>query len=230
MSDLRVPDREPLAVFAAGVLAGALVVGLTWLGFSVVHSGHPDDRARPDASGARLLSGSSADQTAIARAQDCAGVYYAQKPPLQAADAALAQWEVHIGAMNKLVTGAISLQQATQFWNDTRVGAKANLQAFARAEKRYSKRSDHCPKSWMASADQDLRRCHAAVVARNHSLHLADVTLATWRHHVMSMDMLRSGKLSPQAAERMWLDSWMRGNRQVHAFTRSRAAAKHLSC
>jgi hypothetical protein len=38
----------------------------------------------------------------------------AQIRPLRTAEASLAQWEIHIGAMNKLVTGAITLEQASE--------------------------------------------------------------------------------------------------------------------
>jgi hypothetical protein len=54
--------------------------------------------------------------------QRCSQAAVALKHTLHHAAGSVAQWEVHVGAMNKLVTGVISLRQATAFWNQTRVG------------------------------------------------------------------------------------------------------------
>jgi hypothetical protein len=226
-------NREPIKIFAIGAVVGAIVIGLAWFGYSLVSSdgSASNDSGRPVAGTLKVSDKPpSAAQLAVTRVQDCAGVYVAQTAPLQAADASLAQWEVHIGAMNKLVTGVISLQQATQFWNSTRVGAQAKLKQFDAARREYDHRTQRCPNRWMASANADLKRCHAAVTARNHVLRLADVALGTWRHHVMHMEMLRNGQMSPHRAETLWLHSWMTGNRQVHAYTRAAAATKHQVC
>lgn len=225
--------REPVMLFAVGAVVGAVVIGLAWLGYSMVHSDRSDQPGRPAAAAREprvLDKPPPAQQVAATRVRNCAAVYLAQNAPLQAADASLAQWEIHIGAMNKLVTGAITLKQATQFWNATRVGAQARLKQFDAARRHYEQRTERCPARWMATHNRDVRRCHEAVAARNRTLHLASVALATWQHHVMHMEMLRRGEMTPQRAEQLWLQNWMKGNRQVRAYHRAAAAAKHHAC
>ena len=107
--------------FLAGAIAGALAVAIAWWGASLV-SPEPSKEQPPaqrdtaslagSRSGDRALSGDGAETPYLAR---CREVFAAQRRPLGTAADSLSQWEVHIGAMNKLVTGAITLPQATQF-------------------------------------------------------------------------------------------------------------------
>ena len=99
----------------------------------------------------------------------CREVFDAQSAPLRAAAASLGQWEVHIGAMNKLVVGAITLKQATQFWNQTRVGASTKLKSFAAAREPFQQRSARCPtpSNSGTAIPVERRACYRAVAARN---------------------------------------------------------------
>lgn len=161
----------------------------------------------------------------------CQRVYDTQTPPLQAADPAMSQWEIHIGAMNKLVTGAISLRQATAFWNQTRVGAKHRLAHYDRAQQRYAQRTVHCPEPGPAHrAQPGAERCFRAVAARRHTIRLATIALRTWKLHVHHMEMLRNGQMTPSMAEQMWLRSWRTGNRQVHDFRVAARASTGATC
>ena len=148
----------------------------------------------------------------------CEEVYTVQVRPLKAVGPAMTQWEIHIGAMNKLVGGAISLAQAQQFWNQTRKGAARNLAEFGDAERVLDQRTARCPMPLRPAASEELRGCAAVVAARHRELDRAAVALDTWRTHVEHMEMLRRGEMSPEEATQLWLQSWREGSRQVAAY------------
>jgi hypothetical protein len=140
------------------------------------------------------------------------------------------QWQIHIGAMNQLVLGAISLQQATQFWSQTRVGAHARLRAFREAEAPLRQPSVLCPAAPTTASPGKVVRCEKAVAARFHVLGTAQVALGTWRTHVMHMEMLRDGTMTPQQAEAAWLKSWHEGQREVTRYRTAAQAAQGPRC
>jgi len=161
----------------------------------------------------------------------CLEVYAAQQQPLETAAASMSQWEVHIGAMNKLVDGAITLTQATQFWNQTRVGARTRLAEFAAADRRFDQRTARCPMPLASEqVDGQVRRCATAIDARFRVLHSARVGLDTWRMHVRHMEMLRSGEMTPARATELWLQSWRQGQTEVDDYRAAARAARGLSC
>jgi hypothetical protein len=158
-------------------------------------------------------------------------VYGAQTAPLRAVPASLSQWEVHIGAMNKLVVGAISLQQANQFWNQTRVGAQRRLDRYDVAQRKYDRRTARCPlPKHAASGHGKLAQCQSAVRARHLELERATVALDTWQLHVHHMEMLRRGEMTPEQATQMWLASWHRGVQEVRAYRAAAKAARGTCC
>ena len=156
------------------------------------------------------------------RLDSCEDMYAALVGPLKAVSPAMTQWEVHIGAMNKLVVGAITLAQAYEFWNQTREGAARNLAKFADARRTFDQRTARCPMP-VGRASDELRDCAAGVAARHRELRRAAVALDSWRTHVRHMEMLRRGEMSPEDATRLWLESWRKGSRQVSAY---RSAAR----
>lgn len=161
----------------------------------------------------------------------CRRVYDEQVQPLREAATAMDQWAVHVGAMNKLVVGAITLAQANQFWGQTRVGAMRNLQAFAGSDRQYQQRTYRCPAPVGKEATGDLLDlCERSVAARTRVLKLARVALATWDHHVMHMEMLRKGTMSPARATQLWLQSWRAGQGQIDRYQAALAAARGASC
>jgi hypothetical protein len=170
------------------------------------------------------------DQPKPDQRQQCAVAADAMQRPLHRAAASMEQWQVHVGAMNKLVTGAISFQQATAFWNRTRVGAYHRIAAFERASAALRRRGLDCPAPAMvaAGAPRSLRACAHEVAADVQVLHLARVAIDTWRRHVHDMDMLRMGTLSPSDASRMWLSMWRRGQHQIDAYAEAVREARSL--
>jgi hypothetical protein len=67
-------------------------------------------------------------------------------------------------------------------------------------------------------APAELRACSVHVAAEARTLDAAQAAIDTWRHHVVDMDRLRLGKLSPSAATQMWLSMWQRGVQQIDAY------------
>ena len=218
-----------------GAAAGAVVVGLAWWGTwwwspddpgvadqAVAHSGHTTEELVLEATGA---------SEATSELALCQSVYAEQRAPLRAAADSLGQWEVHVGAMNKLVAGEITLDQAWEFWNQTRVGAHAKLHAFATARGDYAQRIFRCPgPDRAAGAKAEPDTCHHAVTARGRALRLASIALVRWEEHVHHMDMLRAGEMTPEQATQLWLQNWQAGDREIRAYQAAARTAKGLSC
>jgi hypothetical protein len=229
-----------------GVFIGALLVTLGWLVMTTRSegaSGGSDGTTQGTLTGAHHTGHSGpapATPTTTADAQPtpvvdqrltrCREVYAAQRQPLQAAATSMAQWQVHIAAMNNLVLGVISLQQANQFWNQTRVGAHAKLQAFATADARLNRQTIRCPAPAADAGSTKVQRCERAVAANWKVLTVAQTALATWRTHVKHMEMLRSGMMSPAQATQMWLHSWHEGQGQVTRYQADLKQSHGLHC
>ena len=215
--------------FLTGLLVGALVVVLAWgfasaLEASSPASGSPDN-ATPGTHTSRTTSpGAHSDAEA-----DCRRVFEAQAEPLRAAAATLAQWKVHVEAMNKLVAGKLTLSQANVFWNRTRIGAHRRLARYEHAVRSRSNIGASCARQ-NAPATETYLSCKMAVVARAAELRAAAVALGTWRHHVRDMDMLRMGMLSPARATRMWLAAWQKGEAQLNDYDDAVTSASVTHC
>ena len=230
-------ERSWIKVLLVGAAAGAVLVGLVWAGTWWFSSHDPDPRRATLQSGAAVNQPARGGTGASEPSQDtselslCRSVYDEQRAPLRAAADSLSQWEVHVGAMNQLVVGAITLPQATQFWNRTRVGAHAKLQDFGAARTHYGQRVFRCPSPRPgAEATSDLQTCQRAVAARGRELRLATVALGTWAQHVRHMEMLRRGEMTPQRATEMWLQSWRAGDREIAAYRAAARTAERLHC
>jgi hypothetical protein len=179
----------------------------------------PEPVPRDDASSA------PAQQPADTRATRCSEAAAALEAPLGAAGPALRQWDVHVDAMNKLVVGEITLQQATAFWNQTRLGAQRNVDRFREAWTALERTGVDCPApALLGPAPAALRSCSRLVEAELGVARTAKTSIDTWDTHVHHMDMLRMGTLSPEKATEMWLAMWRRGVRDLDAY---RAAARN---
>lgn len=227
------------AQFIKGLLVGILAVGLVWALLYAVQS--PESRtAQPAASPVRVDSPvvagteasapAAADPTASAPTAEaqCRELVTAQAPARRAATAALAQWRVHVGAMNKLVAGEITLSQASAFWNSTRKGAKRLLARYDAAVATLANSDASCPAEPSGAAGVHSS-CRMAVRADRRELRAADTAIETWRHHVVDMEMLRMGHMSPTQASRMWLRNWRQGVDQLASYhdARQRALSQH---
>ncbi|MBA2954387.1 hypothetical protein GON03_08640 [Nocardioides sp. MAH-18] len=211
-----------------GFAIGALLVGLVWWAVAMVTSdsdGAGSGQAGEAEIGAPLAAPGATPAAAPSRMDRCAAAARGLTGPLQLAQPAMDQWAVHVGAMNKLVVGEITLTQATAFWNQTRVGAHQRIQTFDRATARIERDGVDCPAPRLlgTGVPAAVRACSTQVEAEVHALDAARTAIATWRHHVADMEQLRLGKLSPTAATQMWLSMWQRGVSELDDY---RAAAK----
>jgi hypothetical protein len=153
-----------------------------------------------------------------------------------AADVSLAQFDKHIDAMNLLVAGKISLAVATQFWDETRVGATQNAAEFR------TQGSTTDSRSQCEGLDADvaatlpygpvsqLNQCVTYVGRASTALARADAAVTTWQHHIHDMEMLRTGAITPAQATAMWRRNWHTGQRQLAAFEAARDQARGVRC
>jgi hypothetical protein len=230
-------------MFLAGLAAGALIVGVVWGVQSMYGSG---DESSTDGSARPRSAGQSADQEStpktenktenktqntVTRREECRDLLQSQARLLRTGERPLAQWEVHIGAMNQLVAGAISVEQARAFWDETRVGAQRNLARYESARQRLEPAERGCrPRAGHVHHGQGVGKCRAAVTARTRAVQALDTTLATWREHVRHMEMLRTGRMSAEHAGQLWLASWETGNQQVRDYHAALRASRHARC
>ena len=232
--DRRTPDRRtPAPAFLVGGLAGMLVLGLVWVTASIL-----DDRAKDSPSvvdttahdeaqeAAEEESGTEGRRAQLDRCREAAGRLSA---PLRAAQPAMDQWEIHVDAMNQLVAGDITLQQATDFWERTRLGARRQLSRFDDAVQAVRGHGLGCPDpADLGHSSTALRSCAERVAADDQTLTAAEIALHTWAVHVEDMDMMRMGHLSPAEATQRWLVSWRQGVREIEDY-RNSARAAHLA-
>ncbi|MDH2414583.1 hypothetical protein [Nocardioides sp. CER19] len=214
------PARDTALMFGGGVAVGAAVLGLIWMFISLVGGGSGD---APESSGSGQVAPLSASKPAQAqptRMELCRSAASALTAPLEAAGPAMDQWAVHIGAMNKLVVGAISLKQATAFWNQTRVGAQGRIEHFRAAVRTLRGHDVSCPSPSLVRPSEGvaLRSCARQVSADLQTLDAARTAVHTWHMHVLDMDRLRAGTLAPATATKMWLAMWQRGQAQLDAY------------
>jgi hypothetical protein len=230
-----------LALAGAG-LVGVVVTLLLVAAWAVFVRGD-DSPETASGSGLAALSASPATQApvvtgvtpasrpVVTRLSRCVAAERDLQGPLAAARPALDQWEVHVGAMNKLVVGEITLQQAMDFWNQTRLGAQRKLARFREAMRALRHRGVDCPSPDLLAPDARASRCARQVQAEVRVLHAAQVSVGTWGRHVRDMDMLRMGHLSPQDATRMWLSLWQRGVRDLRSYHQAvREAGSQHGC
>lgn len=215
--------RPQWPVFLTGAAVGAVVVGLIWFIQASATRGQLDEP--PPESSER-----QADSETEGRLARCQEVFEAQTRPLRAAEKSLSQWEVHIGAMNRLVTGAITLEQAREFWEESRVSADGLLAGHASAVQAFGQRTARCPKAKPGTLTAAEARCVRAVSARGKALYEASVAHATWRRHVGHMEMLRSGEMSPEEATQAWLMNWRQGAQELRAYRAAARAAEDQTC
>jgi hypothetical protein len=217
-----------LLALALGLLGAALFSdGDSGKASSATAEGRPGAASHPPqgASGA-----TAADQQALER---CTVLSSLQRGVLNAARPAMRQWGVHIGAMNQLVAGKITLAQATSFWDRTRVHAAQRVRAFQAADGLFKSSSGSlCPEAAAPPSDAtaQLRTCLDAVVAGDATVRAARRAIATWSGHVRDMERLRTGMMSATMAQQMWRQTWKLGDQELRTYRHDDAMARQLSC
>jgi hypothetical protein len=228
-------EESNLGAWIGGIAVGLVLAVLAWL---IVSPGSGSSGSGGGADQAALTTGetsaSSAPQTTsdtVSETQRCREAVASLRAPLRRAASSVAQWEIHVAAMNKLVLGVISLRQATAFWNRTRVGARDRVARFERAREQLLRHGVDCPSPVMlpARAPQALRACARQAAGDLRVLDAAETAIGTWRKHMRAMEMLRMGKMSAATAGRMWLAMWHRGQHEITAYRHAARAARQLS-
>jgi len=158
----------------------------------------------------------------------CRSLWARQVQVELAGDASLDQWRLHIDAMNQLVSGEITLEQATQYWNDTREGAHSKAEAFRALDADLDDSAARCAGGKGASRPVD--KCMTATSAFGESLAAARIAMASWEHHIHAMDLFRAGEITAQQATTMWMESWQTGADQLAAYDRRAAHALQQDC
>jgi len=224
--------RHPWAVAIATVLAVALVVSTVWwLGYD--HNTEPQDE--PAAPDPPLSATAPSSQTAAAAAIDeCRSTKDAQTAPLETAKKSLHQWQTHVAAMNQLVAGKITLDQANAFWERTRIQAAHKVHRFHRADSAYRSGQHSCrTPGTERTADAGLAAltaCQHDIAQRNDALQAARVAIDTWHHHVIDMNRLRAGTLSPARAVQLWNKYWKQGAAQLRHYRTQLQQTKNQHC
>jgi hypothetical protein len=156
---------------------------------------------------------------------------------LSAADVSLAQFDKHIEAMNLLVAGKISYAVATQFWDETRVGATQNAAAFRAADTTLRASKAQCPRLDPVVANTlpygpvvAVTSCASYMSSGNAAMAKARVAVKTWEHHIEDMEMLRMGHITPAQATAMWTKNWHTGDRQLSSYESTEQKAKKIRC
>jgi hypothetical protein len=227
------------ALTTQGVLVAALVVAVLVLvavsAFGWHRSGSQGAQANADTPNgvapflAAAVPSAGPDSPSPAAATGplaaCRVLLSAESATIGTAVDALAQWRVHVAAMNQLVAGQITLAQANAFWSSTRTGATKRVAGFEQADQRFRSAfpDNRC-------SGQLPARCQQAANARGATLAAAQTAVATWKHHVMDMEMLRMGDLSPAQATANWLHSWKAGVAQLHEFHDARQVSSRTHC
>jgi hypothetical protein len=179
-------------------------------------------------------AGDDADDDAVFRRalESCRAAWTAQARELRAAQASLEQWNTHIRAMNRLVAGAITLQQAKAFWSASRAGAAQRVARFEAIDKRSRGASTQCsspPEMDHATHMQHLAACRQAADAREAVLSSSRTAIGTWRRHIRDMELLRAGKISPFQGLQRWNKNWKQGDAELHRYREIRQTAMSMA-
>jgi len=209
----KVRPHHYAAIVVAVLVALSLAFALAW----VDRTRHDEPTTTPPSTAA-----AAADSGGL---QACEKVWNAQSVALDAAGRSLQQWRIHVDAMNQLVAGEITLAQAQDYWNRTRKGAAARVAEFETADGSYADVASQCAGDRATKASPALARCEAGVRARDRAIDAGTVAISTWKHHIMDMEMLRTGQITPAQATRMWLRSWRQGVSELDTFSKVRTDA-----
>lgn len=182
-------------------------------------TGPTGHRHASSAASGQAGSGASDDVTA------CRASLAAATVPIARAARSVAQWRLHVTAMNKMVAGTISYPQAAAAWRRSERGDLHRVHRFRAADRRYhaAHSRDDCPRGVPAA-------CRAAADAAASALASGERTITTWRHHIREMNLLVGGRISPETAMNLWVHMWQRGMYQVVEFHARRSVAAQQDC
>lgn len=233
------PGRHAKSHWTGGTVVAAVVAVVVVLSGLGVLLANQSNRPWPPTGQVPAAAHSAGRSTAQPAANDtppatqalaaCHSVWSAQDRALRAARRSMHQWQVHVGAMNQLVSGQITFAQASTFWANTRVGAMHRVKVFERADRARKTLSLQCAVP-SGAAMPTVSACVHGVQVRDQTLAAAARAIATWKSHITDMEMLRMGTMSPATASRMWIKSWHRGQHQIDHYQTLRHQDRAQHC
>jgi hypothetical protein len=206
---------------AAPVAMAALVVAAWLMSRGAQDRDDPVDATR---STETKIAATGEARRAMTRAlDDCRAMQRNLSPNLVAVDSAVEQWRIHIDAMRDLVAGRITLDEATAFWEATRVQGKRSLAAWMRTDASYLAARTECAPPGTGSGPNDaLQACRVVQQGGDAVLAAARTTLPDWGRHIRHMDALRNGNLSPARALHLWHGMYQSGRDGVRKYDAAR--------
>lgn len=215
----RMKGRRWAGAVAIAAAAAIVIAATWWAGYDGRTNARQDGDQASDTS---ARAASLVQNPTLAALADCRSHWEAQSGPLAAAKGSMTQWQLHIGAMNQLVAGQITMDQASAYWAQTQVRAEQKVARFFDADSTYSDGEYSCPAPTSTQLDDPnaatLSACRRAIAQREEAIEAARVAIQTWHHHVMDMNMLQAGKMSPTRAVQLWNESWRQGVAEVHDY------------
>jgi hypothetical protein len=207
------------------------LVALLALGARVVDmAGGADESDDPDLAGTEASAAAQEPPGTTTAADDvfnlalrkCRSAWETQGHTLGAAHASLTQWRTHVRAMNQLVAGKITAQQASSFWSVSRTGAAQRVARYQAMDVQSLGAFTNCSSplgvNGQTTQMQRLATCRQATLSRDDVLLASRVAIGTWQHHIQDMELLRAGKLSPSEGLQRWNNNWKHGVVELHRY------------
>jgi hypothetical protein len=214
--------------FWTGALVGALVGGVViagvWASQWLLGAEDAENSPFPGPRTQGVIT------SAPSRLETCRAVFEAQEPLLDTLGQALSQWNRQIAVMNKLVTRVITVQEALQFWAETRSPAETARAGYLSAHEMFDERTARCPRPKDGHPTTDELRCSEAVAARDAQIQAADAALAAWQANVDDLEMLREGEISRDEVAAEWLTNGPRSTKQLAVYRTAARATNGLIC
>ena len=222
--------RSRRHAFAAGVVAGALVIALIWVSLWAVGSSGLDEPAPPAPTGEALDAPPLIPGSAENRLTRCEEVFAAQTPLLDTLAAPLSQWRKQISRTNKLVTGVITLEEGLSVWDQTRVEVIDALARYRSARAVFDERTARCPAPDEGTPKSFEVQCSQGTAARDAQIGAADTALASWRQHVEDLELLREGQITFEEMSQRWLTTWREDVKELKTYSSAARAAEGQVC
>lgn len=206
--------RFSLAEVAITLATVAVILVVSW----ITGIGQPGRRAGTTATEDAAARSARTQAAVTVATSACRTARQLVNEDIVATSGAVQQWRIHVDAMSQLVSGKITLQQATAFWASTRVEGARTLAFWDQVDQHYRSAGSTCTPPHAAGQDARLLACQRRQQSADGLLARARTTLADWRMHIGAMEALRLGKLDPGKALRMWQQMWPRGAKTLQQY------------
>ncbi len=156
---------------------------------------------------------------------ECVQLFDHELAATAAAHASIAQWKMHIDAINQLMAGQISRYQAQQRWSQTRRGAVHKVRAFEVLRQQLA--GPRCPAN--SPSGRGLGACHLATSAYADVVQAARTTIHVWMMHIDQMENMPATAITSSQV-RMWNHMWDLGQRRLGQYHHLLGQAQRHTC